>query len=95
MQAFEKHLKRKISVVRLNWHRFFIEWKEQESNIIELMVHLKPLYPPDYEFTDRELRAWRKMMKSVGCTNITPYKRQELKVIFFFELNDFIFTEKN
>ncbi|PKB97410.1 hypothetical protein RhiirA5_384682 [Rhizophagus irregularis] len=78
-QAFEKHLKRKISVVGLNWHKFFIEWKEQESNIIELIMHLKPLYPLDHEFTDRELRAWRKMMKSVDCTNITPYKKQELK----------------
>ncbi|CAB4376147.1 unnamed protein product [Rhizophagus irregularis] len=82
-QAFEKHLKRKISVVGLNWHKFFIEWKEQESNIIELMLHLKPLYPLDHEFTDRELRAWRKMMKNVGCTNITPYKKQELKPEFW------------
>jgi hypothetical protein len=81
-KAFEKHLKRKISVVELNWYKFFIEWKKQESNIIELMVHLKLLYPPDYKFTDRELRAWRAMMKSVGCTNITPYKKQELKVSF-------------
>ncbi|CAB4473753.1 unnamed protein product [Rhizophagus irregularis] len=82
-QAFEKHLKRKISVVGLNWHKFFIEWKEQESNIIELIMHLKPLYPLDHEFTDRELRAWRKMMKSVDCTNITPYKKQELKPEFW------------
>ncbi|RIB28724.1 hypothetical protein C2G38_2028290 [Gigaspora rosea] len=56
-QAFERHLKRKIAVAHLNWHRFFIEWKKQESNIIELIVHLKPLYPSNYEFTDRELRA--------------------------------------
>ncbi|GES91818.1 hypothetical protein GLOIN_2v1535567 [Rhizophagus clarus] len=82
-EAFEKHLKRKISVVELNWHGFFIEWKEQESNIIEFMMHLKPLYPLDYEFTDQELRAWRKMMKSVGCTNITPYKKQESKPEFW------------
>ena len=54
------------------------------------MMHLKLLYPSDHEFTDQELRAWRKMMKSVGCMNITPYKKQELKVIFF-KLNGFIF----
>ncbi|CAH1761342.1 8377_t:CDS:2, partial [Entrophospora sp. SA101] len=29
MPALEKHLKRKISVLDLNWHQFFIGWKEQ------------------------------------------------------------------
>ena len=43
-------------------------------------MHLRSLYPPNHEFTDRELRAWRKMMRSVGCTDITPYKKQESKV---------------
>ncbi|CAB4435616.1 unnamed protein product [Rhizophagus irregularis] len=81
-QAFEQHLKRR-TIADLNWHKFFIEWKEQESSIIEFMTHLKPLYPPNYEFTDRELRAWRKMMKSVGCTNITPYKKEESKPEFW------------
>jgi len=56
-QAFEQHLKRKTAILDLNWHKFFIEWKEQESNIIEFMVHLKPLYPLNYKFNDQELRA--------------------------------------
>ncbi|CAB5352641.1 unnamed protein product [Rhizophagus irregularis] len=30
-----------------------------------------------------ELRAWRKMMKSVGCTNLTPYKKQKSKPEFW------------
>ncbi|PKC56644.1 hypothetical protein RhiirA1_429005 [Rhizophagus irregularis] len=30
-----------------------------------------------------KLHAWRKMMKSVGCTNITPYKKQKLKPEFW------------
>jgi hypothetical protein len=94
-QAFEQHLKRR-TIADLNWHKFFIEWKEQESSIIELMAHLKPLYPPNYEFTDRELRAWRKMMKSVGCTNITPYKKEESKVSFFKNRSImWIFTNNN
>ena len=58
------------------------------------MAHLKPLYPPNYEFTDWELRTWRRMMKSVSCTDITPYKRQESKVSIF-ELNNYIFIKKN
>lgn len=51
-QAFERNLKGKISVVGLDWYRFFIDWKEQESKIIELMMHLRLLYPPDHEFND-------------------------------------------
>ena len=81
-QAFERYLKRHTIVLDLNWYKFFIEWKEQESNIIEFITHLKPLYPLNYEFNDRELRAWRKMMKSMSCTNITPYKKQKSKVSF-------------
>ena len=46
------------------------------------MTHLKPLYPPNYEFTDWELCAWKKMMKSIGYTNIMPYKKEESKVNF-------------
>ncbi|CAB4490494.1 unnamed protein product [Rhizophagus irregularis] len=83
IQAFKQHLKRQTTILDLNWHKFFIEWKEQESNIIEFMAHLKPLYPPNYEFNDRELRAWRLMMKSVGCTNIMPYKKEKSKPEFW------------
>ncbi|GES74920.1 hypothetical protein GLOIN_2v1535567 [Rhizophagus clarus] len=82
-QAFKWHLKRQTTILDLNWHKFFIEWKEQESNIIEFMVHLKPLYPLNYKFNDRELRAWRLMMKSVGCTNIMPYKKEKSKPEFW------------
>jgi len=55
-QAFKQYLKHKITVSELNWHHFFIKWKEQ-LNIIELMAHFKLLYPPNHEFTDQELRA--------------------------------------
>ena len=58
------------------------------------MAYLKPLYPPNHEFTDQELRVWRRMIKSMGCTDITPYKRQESKVSIF-ELNNYIFIKKN
>jgi hypothetical protein len=78
--AFEQHLKRRISGINLDWYRFFIQWKEQPSSIIEFKTHLKTIYPSDYIFNDRELRAWRAMLRSVGCTNITPFKNDELKV---------------
>lgn len=73
--AFEKHLKRKISVSDLNWHQFFMGWKEQLTTVIELNSHLASIYSPHFEITDTILGAWRRMLKSVGCTNITPYKK--------------------
>jgi hypothetical protein len=86
--AFEQHLKRRIAT-NVDWYKFFIQWKEQSSSVIEFKTHLKLIYPPEHEFTDRELRAWRTIMKSVGCTNITPFKNEEpmvniCKVIIFF-----------
>ncbi|GET04417.1 hypothetical protein GLOIN_2v1535567 [Rhizophagus clarus] len=56
-QAFKRYLKCQTTILDLNWHKFFIEWKEQESNIIKFMTYLKPLYLPNYEFNDQELRA--------------------------------------
>jgi hypothetical protein len=82
-QAFEQCLKQSIAVVGINWYKFFVSWKEQPSTIIEFTAHLKNIYPVDYVFTDREFRAWRAMMKKVGCTKISPYKRKESKVNMF------------
>ena len=79
-RAFEQCLKKKISVVGLDWNLFFIEWKRQSSNIIEFFSHLTRIYSDNYEFTDRELRAWRSMMFKVGCTNITPFTREQSSV---------------
>ncbi|PKK55901.1 hypothetical protein RhiirC2_801202, partial [Rhizophagus irregularis] len=59
IQAFEQCLKRKILVAGLNWNLFFIEWKNQQSSIIELSSHLTWVYSENYEFIDRELQAWR------------------------------------
>ena len=82
--AFEQCLKQSIAIAEINWYRFFVSWKEQQSTIIELTAHIKSIYPEDYVFTDREFRAWKAMMRKVGCTEISPYKRIESKVNIFF-----------
>ena len=84
-RAFEKYLKRKISVVDvdLNWYRFFVKWKEQQTTIIEFTSHLASIYPVNYEITNTILGAWRTMMRYVGCTDITPYKKSESSVSIF------------
>lgn len=78
--ACEKHLKKTISIVNLKWHQFFLGWMQQKTTIIEFTSHLASIYPEDYQITDKILGAWRRMMQYVGCTNITPYKKDELKV---------------
>ena len=80
--AFEKHLKRRISVanINLNWYLFFAKWKQQSTTIIEFSSHLTSIYPIDFEFTDIILGAWRSMIWYVGCINITPYKKKESNV---------------
>ncbi|RHZ81320.1 hypothetical protein Glove_121g49 [Diversispora epigaea] len=60
--SFEKYLKRRISVVNLNWHLFFTEWKQQSTTIIEFSSHLASIYPADFEFTNTILGAWKSMM---------------------------------
>jgi hypothetical protein len=84
-RAFEKCLKRKISVVEidLNWYQFFVKWKEQQTTIIEFTSQLASIYPVNYEITDTILGAWRTMMCYVGCTDITPYKKKESSVSIF------------
>jgi hypothetical protein len=88
-QAFEQSLKRKIAIAEINWYQFFVKWKNQQTNIIEFITHLQQIYPPNYQFSDRELSSWRRMMKIVGCTNITPYKKKESTVSKFSILYNF------
>ena len=78
--AFEKCLKKRISVVDINWYQFFVEWKQQTTTIIEFTSHLASIYPANYEFTNVVLSAWRGMMRHVGCTDITPYNKKESSV---------------
>ncbi|RHZ74795.1 hypothetical protein Glove_219g105 [Diversispora epigaea] len=87
-QAFEKYLKRRISVVNLNWHLFFTKWKQQSTTIIEFSSHLASIYPADFEFTNTILGAWKSMMRYVGCTDITPYKKKESNLEFWMCAED-------
>ncbi|RIA89453.1 hypothetical protein C1645_738624 [Glomus cerebriforme] len=86
--AFEQCLKRKISVSGLNWNIFFIEWKQRSSSVIELSSHLTRIYPENYELIDRELRAWRSMMRKVGCMNITPFTKKQSSFEFWTYSSD-------
>ena len=82
MPIFKKYLKRRIGISDLAWHEFFIKWSDQRSSIIELTAALGSIYPSNYKFGIREFRAWKQMMKIVGCTNITPFLKNTSQVCF-------------
>ncbi|CAG8454715.1 133_t:CDS:2 [Diversispora eburnea] len=72
---FQKYLKRQIGMSNFPWHNFFSKWLNQKSKIIELTMALADIYPIDYKLGDREFRAWKQVIKIVGCTNITPFSK--------------------
>jgi hypothetical protein len=78
--AFKRCLKKKISVVNVDWYQFFTKWKQQSTTIIEFTSHISSIYSEESEVADIILRSWRRMMRYVGCTNITPYEKDVSRV---------------
>src|SRR3954451_2398306 len=56
--------------------------------LLNLQQALGSIYPPDYKFGIREFRAWKQMMRLVGCTNITPFPKNTSQVCL---LNFFLY----
>ena len=82
---------RKYTLASIQWNEFFNEWYNETKTIIEITTSLKKLYPSNYTFKEREIRAWRAMLSHAGCTNITPYKKDISPVSYFFmNLNESI-----
>ena len=77
---YKYHLKRRISY-NVKWCDLFDRWLDQKSDILELRKAILDLYPLNHEIDDREWRAWRAFIRNAGCTNITPFKKEESKVI--------------
>ena len=78
-KLYEYHLQRRTSA-NIKWYNLFIRWNQSEYNIIELSSELKLLYPPDHQFSDRELGAWLSMLRAAGCSNITPWSHDDSEV---------------
>ena len=75
---FNYHLKRRLST-HINWSKLFYQWLK-ESTIIELQTSLTVLYPFNHKINDRELRAWKAMLRAVGCVEITPFNKEQSEV---------------
>ena len=76
MQALWNYHLRKFTLASIQWNEFFIKWYNETKTVIELTTSLKKIYPPDYIFNEREMRAWRTMLSHAGCVNITPYAKK-------------------
>ncbi|CAH1766189.1 13749_t:CDS:2, partial [Entrophospora sp. SA101] len=78
---FNYNLKKRIP--NIDWRRVFQSWLDQKSTIIELHGKLKNLYPYNHEFSEREMRAWRAMLRATRCTEITPVSIDKLEHEFW------------
>ena len=78
-QIFEYHLKKRTKS-DVNWMGFIENWKNQQSNIIELRTSLMQLYESKYQMNSRELCGWRSMLRHMGCVEITPYNKDQCEV---------------
>ncbi|RIB06040.1 hypothetical protein C2G38_2218079 [Gigaspora rosea] len=78
-QIFRYHLKKRTKS-NINWIEFIHNWKNQESKIIELRTSLAQLYEPKYQINSRELCAWKSMLRHIGCTEITPYNKDQSEI---------------
>jgi hypothetical protein len=76
---YNYNLKRR-TLANIEWHQFFESWAKSENPVIELTSSLEKLYPSGFEFSDRELRAWRTMLRAAGCHDITPWSSNESEV---------------
>ncbi|GES72774.1 hypothetical protein GLOIN_2v1767687 [Rhizophagus clarus] len=81
-EMYRHHLRRRIPTI-INWQLLFKDWHSEASTIIELQTQFKRLYPSDHKITDRELRAWKSMLKNVGCTRITPFNKEQSECEFW------------
>ena len=67
----------------LDWQNLFTKWITQKSSIVRVPHVLSSIYPSDHTFQHKELSAWCAMFQACGCTNITPYSKEESDVEFW------------
>lgn len=83
-KVFDRHIKsRKIPNTMINWTSLFNNWYKQYSTVILFPSVLFKIYPEDYKFQDKELRAWRAMFKACGCSDVTPFLYKKSQIEFW------------
>src|SRR6266542_2006647 len=77
---------RKISSLFSDWTKLFTNWYKQNNTIIQFPDILFQIYPTNYHFQEKELNAWRAMLRASGCTNITPFTKKQYMIEFWTSL---------
>ena len=84
MNYLYNHFLCRQTISNIQWHQFFIDWQNNPCTIIEFHNSITALYSPQYTFKDRELRAWKAMLKAAGCHEITPFESKVNKPMILF-----------
>ncbi|GES75262.1 hypothetical protein GLOIN_2v1834394 [Rhizophagus clarus] len=86
-KLYKYHLQHR-TFANIEWYKLFIRWNQNECNVIELNSELKLLYPPEHQFSDRELSAWLSLLRAARCSDITLWSYGKSKKLFglVFEL---------
>ncbi|RHZ85580.1 hypothetical protein Glove_64g62 [Diversispora epigaea] len=58
-------------------------FKDNYSKMEQIFNRLALLYPSNYIFSKREIRAWQAMLRAIGCVNITPFDKKESEIKFW------------
>ncbi|CAG8793111.1 15598_t:CDS:2, partial [Racocetra persica] len=72
----------------INWQSLFYNLCNQKSTVIQFPYILQNIYPTEYEFQDKELRAWRAMFFACECINITLVSKKELFIEFWSKVSN-------
>ncbi|RHZ86841.1 hypothetical protein Glove_43g2 [Diversispora epigaea] len=88
-KVFAHHIKsQKIPNTIINWPHLFYNWYHQKSSIVLFPNVLRKIYPSNYIFQEKELRAWRAMFIACGCTNVTPIPKKKSRIEFWSKALD-------
>ena len=71
---------RRRTLANIKWYQFFEFWAKSKNLIIEFKSSLEGLYLTRYEFSERELKAWKTILCAAGCHDITPWSSNESEV---------------
>ncbi|GET51064.1 hypothetical protein GLOIN_2v1767205 [Rhizophagus irregularis DAOM 181602=DAOM 197198] len=86
---FEQNIKkRKIANTFSDWSNLFTNWYKQTNTIIQFPAILFQIYPENYQFQEKELGAWRAMLRASGCINITPFSKKQHIIEFWTKAPD-------
>ncbi|CAG8718298.1 6677_t:CDS:2, partial [Racocetra persica] len=82
LEIFQKYTRSYLFGIT-STNRQQLEKYQQKYTIIQFLLKLQKIYPPKYNFHEKELRTWQAMFVAYECTNITSISKNELSIEFW------------